>query len=93
MEEDRSSKVYEGMSRRRFLAMLGAAGVTLATYKAVANAASSAGVIAVKETKPGEDVFAYITRAKGSFDQTLYQQVIGAANDFKEGDQAIGVGR
>ena len=72
--------------------MSGAAGVTLATYKAVANAASSAGVIAVKETKPGEDVFAYITRAKGSFDQTLYQQVIGAANDFKEGDQAIGVG-
>ena len=28
----------------------------------------------------------------GKFDLSLYQQIIGAANDFKEGDQAIGVG-
>ncbi len=47
--------------------------------------------IAIKDVKPGEDVFKYIERVKGSFDQTLYQQVIGAANAFKEGDQAIGV--
>ena len=50
------------------------------------------GTIAITEVKPGEDVFAYISRVQGGFDQTLYQQVIGAANDFKEGDQAIGVG-
>jgi len=48
--------------------------------------------IAIKEVKPGEDVFKYIERVKGSFDQTLYRQIIGAANAFKEGDQAIGVG-
>jgi len=48
--------------------------------------------VAIKDVKPGEDVFKYIERVKGSFDQTLYQQVIGAANAFKEGDQAIGVG-
>ena len=48
--------------------------------------------IAIKDVKPGEDVFKYIERVKGSFDQTLYQQVIGAANAFKEGDLAIGVG-
>ena len=47
--------------------------------------------IAIKDVKPGEDVFKYIERVKGSFDQTLYQQVIGAANAFKEGDQAIEV--
>jgi len=41
---------------------------------------------------PGEDVFAYISRVNGNFDQTLYQQVVGAANDFKEGDRAIAVG-
>jgi len=29
---------------------------------------------------------------KGSFDQTLYRQVIGASNAFKEGDETIGVG-
>ncbi|MDY0104988.1 MAG: ethanolamine ammonia-lyase, partial [Lentimicrobium sp.] len=48
--------------------------------------------VTIKDVKPGEDVFGYITRVKGSFDQTLYQQVIGAANAFKEGDAAIGVG-
>jgi ethanolamine ammonia-lyase large subunit len=48
--------------------------------------------IAIKEVKPGEDIFAYITRVKGSFDQKLYQQVIGASNAFKEGDVTIGVG-
>jgi len=31
----------------------------------------------IKEVLPGEDIFAYINRVKGSFDQTLYRQVIG----------------
>ncbi|MGE4492933.1 MAG: ethanolamine ammonia-lyase [Syntrophotalea sp.] len=53
--------------------------------------ASLAGAVTVSDVKPGEDVFAYVTRVKGQFDQTLYQQVVGAANSFKEGDEAIGV--
>jgi ethanolamine ammonia-lyase large subunit len=92
MDKDRSSKEHEGMCRRELLVMMGAAAGTLAGYSAVASAASGGGAIMVEEVTPGEDVFAYITRVKGSFDQTLYQQVIGAANDFKEGDQAIWVG-
>ncbi|RQW89623.1 MAG: ethanolamine ammonia-lyase [Geobacter sp.] len=48
--------------------------------------------VTIKDVKPGEDVFKYITRVNGSFDQKLYQQVIGAANPFKEGDKTIGVG-
>ena len=80
------------MSRRQFLVMAGAAAGALAGYQYAAKAAPGGGTIAIEEVKPGEDVFAYISRVKGGFDQTLYQQVIGAANDFKEGDQAIGVG-
>ncbi|MFQ5738207.1 MAG: ethanolamine ammonia-lyase subunit EutB [Acidobacteriota bacterium] len=38
-----------------------------------------------------EDIFAYISRKKGRFDGTLYRQLLGAANEFKEGDQVIGV--
>ncbi len=53
--------------------------------------ASLAGAVVIRDVKPGEDIFAYVTRAKGQFDQTLYQQVVGAANSFKEGDEAIGV--
>jgi ethanolamine ammonia-lyase large subunit len=53
---------------------------------------TDSGAITIKDVKPGEDVFKYIQRVKGSFDQVLYQQVIGAANPFKEGDRTIGVG-
>jgi ethanolamine ammonia-lyase large subunit len=40
---------------------------------------------------PGEDVFAYIKRITGKFDQTMYRQIIGSANSFKEGDAAQGI--
>lgn len=45
----------------------------------------------IPEVEAGEDVFAYIDRTNGSFDQTLYQQIVGAANPYKEGDELIGV--
>jgi ethanolamine ammonia-lyase large subunit len=73
------------------LAMMGATTGAIG-YSIVAKAASDEGTVAVAEVKPREDVFAYVSRTKGRFDQALYRQVIGAANDFKEGDQAIGVG-
>jgi len=47
--------------------------------------------IAIKDVKPGEDVFKYIQRVKGQFDQELYKKIIGAANAFKEGDEILGV--
>lgn len=39
----------------------------------------------------GEDVFAFVNRTTGQFDRQLYLQVLGAANEFKEGDESIGV--
>ena len=87
------SERLQSLSRRDAIAMIGAASGAIATgYSTVAKAASDRSATAVEEVKPGEDVFAYVSRVKGSFDQSLYQQMIGAANDFKEGDQAIGVG-
>ncbi len=38
-----------------------------------------------------EDIFSYIKRNKGEMDMDLYRQIIGFANEFKEGDQAIGL--
>ncbi len=52
---------------------------------------SYAGAVTIQNVQKGEDVFSYVQRVKGGFDQTLYQQVIGAANPYKEGDEAIGV--
>ena len=88
MEKDMSSSAVKDVSRRKFLAMMGAAGVTLAAYKIAtknASAAEAVEPVSVQDVKQGEDVFTYVTRVKGSFDQKLYQQVIGSANDFKEG--------
>lgn len=45
----------------------------------------------IPEVRPGETVFMYIDRVRGAFDLTLYRQIIGAANDYKEGDEALGL--
>ncbi|MFP2929066.1 ethanolamine ammonia-lyase subunit EutB [Pyxidicoccus sp. 3LG] len=45
----------------------------------------------LRDVLTGEDVFGYIHRVQGFFDQRLYQQVLGAANAFKEGDAALGI--
>ncbi len=50
-----------------------------------------ASAVSIPEVKSDEDVFKYVERIKGKFDHAFYQQVIGAANPYKEGDEAIGV--
>ncbi|PTL81080.1 ethanolamine ammonia-lyase [Vitiosangium sp. GDMCC 1.1324] len=45
----------------------------------------------VPEVRPGEDLFAYLERKKGGFELTLYRQLIGASNAYKEGDEAAGL--
>ena len=92
MGEKLLSKALEEMSRRRFLEAVGVTGLALAGLSLAAKKAAAAEPVAIGDLQLGEDVFAYIARVKGGFDQTLYQQVIGAANAFKEGDEAIGVG-
>lgn len=39
----------------------------------------------------GESLIAWVKRVKGQWDETLYRQMLGAANEFKEGDEIIGV--
>ena len=91
MGEKLLSKAYKEMSRRRFLEAMGVTGLALAGLSLADKKAAAAEPVAIGDLQLGEDVFAYIARVKGGFDQTLYQQVIGAANAFKEGDEAIGV--
>lgn len=40
---------------------------------------------------PGEDVFGYVSRIEGRFDNTLYAKILGSANEFKEGDEIVGI--
>ena len=45
----------------------------------------------IQTPKIGEDIFKYIQRLKGEFNITLYRQILGAANEFKEGDKSINI--
>lgn len=71
--------------RRGFLAI----GLVSATQLAVRRSAMS--MLEIPEPKVGEDLIQFVHRARGGWDQTLYRQLLGAANEFKEGDEIIGV--
>lgn len=42
--------------------------------------------------KKEQDIFSYIIKERGTFDQKLYLELLGYASEFKEGDVAIGLG-
>jgi ethanolamine ammonia-lyase large subunit len=47
--------------------------------------------VVVGEVLQGEDLFAYLKRVTGGFDLVKYKQLLGAANEYKEGDEAQGI--
>jgi ethanolamine ammonia-lyase large subunit len=46
---------------------------------------------AIDGARPDEDLFSFIRRQRGAHDAKLYARILGAANDFKDGDEIIGV--
>jgi len=47
--------------------------------------------VSILEARDGEDVFAWLDRVHGGYDVVKYRQVLGAANPYKEGDDAQGL--
>jgi ethanolamine ammonia-lyase large subunit len=41
--------------------------------------------------RPDEDVFSYLNRVGGCFDKSIYGQLLGAANEYKDGDATRGL--
>ncbi len=82
-------------NRRKFLhsAAIGATALMFSDLRGFGLSClpGTTGRIAIIDALAGEDIFAYITRVKGSFDVGLYKLLLGAANDFKEGDEIVGV--
>jgi ethanolamine ammonia-lyase large subunit len=82
------------MQRRDFLSKLG---MVTASYALVSEKIFGESElfrfekISVASPLVEEDLFQYIIRQKGSFDLTLYRQLLGAANEFKEGDEIAGI--
>jgi len=82
------------MERRDFLSKLGMATVSYTLVSGKVFGESDYfhfEKIEVPSPIVGEDLFQYIQRQKGSFDVTLYRQLLGAANEFKEGDEIAGI--
>lgn len=84
------------MNRKEFLNRMGLLGTTIAFFNQKGFAlepdrmAMGPGVT-IGEIDANETVFSYIQRIKGKHDLSLYRQIIGAANAFKEGDLSLGV--
>jgi ethanolamine ammonia-lyase large subunit len=79
------------MPRRQFLSSLGVLGVGVALAPRLAAVEAPPPGVAVSGLLPGEDLFGYIGRQRGAFAEDLYKQLLGAANEFKEGDAAQGI--
>ena len=81
--------------RRRFLMLSGLIGLQYSLFNGctpnLEEAGNISGGVRLQPPKSGEDLFQYIQRINEEWDLKLYRQIIGAANPFKEGDQAIGV--
>lgn len=71
------------IDRRRFLAT-GLAGVSIAQLAPSRSAFGETGSLQ-------EDLFEHVLRIHRQWDQTAYRKLLGAANDFKEGDEIVGV--
>ncbi len=81
------------MRRRTFLGALVGGGAAMVCSSAKLRAAlrpQRTGVT-IDEIHAGESVFDYVRRVAGALDDGLYKQILGAANEFKEGDQIVGV--
>ena len=80
------------IGRRFFLGSV-FAGLGTATSWRASNAAENElqPGITIGVVGPDEDLFAYIQRMSGQFDERLYKRLLGAANEFKEGDAIVGV--
>ena len=82
------------ISRRAFLRGLAGAAVAISPGAFVRRggpAVAAEATPAIGAARPGEGVFGFIQRTRGVRDTQLYARILGAANEFKEGDAIVGV--
>lgn len=81
------------LTRKEFLTQMGILGTSALFFQGChfssKNSQTKLPVIQIPEEEEG--IFQYINRIRGTWDQTLYRQLIGAANEFKEGDLTLGI--
>ena len=73
------------ITRRRLLQT----GIALGSLRAIAGSGNDAFGLPLPAMKLGEDLFGYIERTTGGVNQELYRKLLGAANEWKEGDATV----
>ncbi|NNE77924.1 MAG: ethanolamine ammonia-lyase subunit EutB, partial [Pricia sp.] len=83
------------MTRKEFLNRMGLLGTSMVLLNQKGFAVDATDMVkegvSLLPIRKNESIFSYIDRVKGKYDLTLYRQIIGAANAFKEGDLSLGV--
>ena len=75
------------LNRRSFLQGTATVGAGILTQPALF---ATAGSVA-ESPQTGEDIFRFVKRTMGRHDVRTCAQILGAANEFKEGDHTVGV--
>ena len=86
--------IANSIPRRDFLLQLGMVSISMMLTKSQVfgfPVSSTNPLIDFKPSLNDEDIFTYISRVSGGFDIKLYKQLVGAANEFKEGDEIAGI--
>ena len=79
------------MRRRKFIKSVAIGTAVTTEWKYAGLSLLGQSPIGLLPVLSNEDIFAYIDRLRGKFDRDLYRYLLGSANEFKEGDQIVGV--
>ncbi len=85
--------MQQKISRKQFLAQMGLLGTSAIVFNSCdfSPPLNTEAAPVIKLPKPKEDIFSYMERQNGKMNLTLYRQIIGAANEFREGDLTLGI--
>ena len=79
------------MRRRKFIGNVTTGTFAVSAWMSTGLSSFGETIYGLPPAQANEDIFAYIDRQRGTFERDLYLKILGSANEFKEGDQIVGV--
>ncbi len=79
------------MRRRKFIGNVTKGTFAVSAWMSTGLSSFGQTIYGLPTAQENEDIFSYIDRQRGTFERDLYLKILGSANEFKEGDQIVGV--
>jgi ethanolamine ammonia-lyase large subunit len=87
--------MLQNISRKEFLSQMGLLSASALLFNSceisLHKNGSSQSAPRIESPLKAENIFEYIQRTTGQHDQTLFRQIVGTANEFKDGDLTLGI--